>query len=69
MGKWDDDIALVPRGTVEPTTVAALLHRLGLTGAAEPVRGVAISAWLRAHSPSPLLAHSLRRKGYGRLPE
>ena len=67
MGKWDDDIPLQPRGTVQPSTVSALLRSLHLTNAPEKKQEAALRDWLRDHKPSPLMEHSLRRKGFERL--
>lgn len=67
MGKWDDDIPLQPRGTVQPSSVAALLRALKLTDASKPAQSAGIRAWLKTHTPSPGMAHSLRRKGFARL--
>jgi hypothetical protein len=67
MGKWDDDIPLQPRGTVQPSTVSALLRTLRLTDAPSGKQEAAIRDWLRDHKPSPLMEHSLRRKGLARL--
>lgn len=67
MGKWDDDIPLRPRGSVQPTSVPALLRSLRLTDAPEPRQRAAIGKWLQTHNPSPLMEHSLRRKGYAAL--
>lgn len=67
MGKWDDDIPLQPVGSVQPTTVAALFERLGIADAPESSKVAAIRAWLHNNTPSPLMDHSLRRKGYARL--
>ena len=67
MGKWDDDIPLRPRGTVQASSVAALLRVLELTDASEAAQSAGIRAWLKTHVPSPGMEHSLRRKGYARL--
>lgn len=67
MGKWDDDIPLQPVGSVQPTTVHALLRKLRLTGAAEEVKTAAISDWLIDHTPNDTLVNSLRRNGYADL--
>lgn len=67
MGKWDDDIRLQPRSTVQPTTVSALLRSLRLVDAPESKKVAAIQNWLVDHSPSPIMEHSLRRKGYAHL--
>ncbi|BBY58365.1 hypothetical protein [Mycolicibacterium sarraceniae] len=67
MGKWDDDIPLQPRGSVQPSSVAALLRTLKLTDASEHDQSAGIRAWLKNHKPSPGMEYSLRRKGYGSL--
>ena len=67
MGKWDDDIQLQSRGSVQPTTVAALLRLLCLTDAPKQKQSAAISDWLSSNRPSPLMEYSLRRKGYAQL--
>ena len=67
MGKWDEGFSLAPLGSVEPTTVAALLRDLQLTAAPEPKQRAGISRWLQDHKPSPMMEHSLRRKGYAVL--
>lgn len=67
MGKWDDDIRLLPRGWVQPNTVSALLRSMALTDAPEDKKIAAIRDWLGAHTPSPLMEFSLRRKGYAEL--
>lgn len=67
MGKWDDDIPLQPRGTVQPTTVAALLRALRLTGASDSEKAAAIAEWLKSNQPSTTMVHSLRRNGYAAL--
>ncbi len=67
MGKWDDDIPLQPRGSVQPTTVSALLRSLRLLDAPERTQVAAIRDWLGSHRPSRLMEHSLRRKGYANL--
>lgn len=69
MGKWDDDIPLQPCGTVQPSSVVALLRALKLAEASESAQSAGIRAWLKTHAPSPGMAHSLRRKGYARLLE
>lgn len=56
MGKWDDDIPLQPRGTVQPTTVAALLRALRLTGASDSEKAAAIAEWLKSNQPSTTIA-------------
>ena len=67
MGKWDDDIPLQPRGSVQPSSVAALLRTLKLTDAPERDQSAGIRTWLEDHKPSPGMEYSLRRKGYGSL--
>ena len=67
MGKWDDDITLLPLGSVQPTSVAALLRSLNLTDSSRSEQTAGIEGWLRAHTPGPAMQHSLRRKGYGPL--
>ncbi|MCV7277084.1 hypothetical protein [Mycolicibacter arupensis] len=67
MGKWDDDIPLRPRGSVQPSSVAALLRSLKLTDAPKNEQAAGIKAWLRNHAPGPAMQYSLRRKGYGQL--
>jgi hypothetical protein len=67
MGKWDGDIRLQSRGSVQPTTVSALLRSLRLAEAPEPTQVAAIRNWLGSHRPSRLMEHSLRRKGYAHL--
>lgn len=69
MGKWDDDIQLQPRGSVQPSTVSALLRALRLVDAPEESKTAAIRDWLNDHSPSPLMEYSLRRNGYAQLLE
>ncbi|MDH6198294.1 hypothetical protein M2272_004953 [Mycobacterium frederiksbergense] len=67
MSRWDDDIALQPFGTVQPTTVAALLRALRLSDASEGKKTAAIEAWLNDHQPSETMKASLRRNGYAKL--
>ncbi|PQM45815.1 hypothetical protein C1Y40_04026 [Mycobacterium talmoniae] len=67
MGKWDDDIPLQPRGAAQPSSVAALLRALKLTDASKPAQLAGMREWLKTHTPSPGMEHSLRRKGYARL--
>jgi hypothetical protein len=67
MGKWDDDIPLQPRGSVQPSTVSGLLRMMQLTDAPTKKQEAAIRDWLRVHKPSSLMEHSLRRKGFARL--
>lgn len=67
MGKWDDDIPPRPRGTVQPSSVAALLRALNLANASKSAQSAGIRAWLKTRSPSAGMEHSLRRKGYASL--
>lgn len=53
MGKWDDDIPLQPRGSVQPSSVAALLRTLKLADASAGDQSVGIRAWLKNHKPKP----------------
>lgn len=69
MDKWDDDIPLLPLGSVQPASVAALLRSLNLTDAPEDEQAAGIQGWLRNHTPGPAMRYSLRRKGHGRLLE
>ena len=60
--KWSDDLHLVPVGTTRPTTVHALLRKLGLHGVED--RGsqiAAVRAWLCDHEPGALMVFSIRR--------
>lgn len=67
MGKWDDDIPLQPPGTVQPTTVAALMRQLGALSLSERKKTTMISRWLDHNKPSETLINSLRRNGYSEL--
>ena len=67
MGKWDDDIPLQPLGTVQPTTVAALIRHLRVATLSDRVKTSMISQWLQHNTPSDTLINSLRRHGYGEL--
>ena len=67
MGKWDDDIPLQPVGTVEPTSVPALLRMLGLVDATEAEQKAAIADWLRKHEAGPLMEYGLKRCGFADL--
>ena len=64
MGKWHDDIPLRPRGSVQPSSVAALLRALKLTDAPKTEQAAGIKDWLRSHTPGPSMQYSLRRKGF-----
>lgn len=67
MGKWDDDIPLLPAGSVKPSTVSALLRKLGLATAPEDEKLAAIKGWLNENSPGETMLVSLTRAGYGDL--
>ena len=67
MGKWDDDIPLLPAGSVKPMTVSSLLRKLDLADAPADTKAAAIGEWLRGHPPSELMVVSLRRAGFGRV--
>lgn len=67
MGKWDDDIPLLPAGSVKPSTVSALLRKLGLATAPEDEKLAAIKGWLSANPPGETMLVSLTRAGYGEL--
>lgn len=67
MGKWDDDIPLLPAGSVKPSTVTALLRKLNLVSAPEDEKIEAIKRWLRENPPGETMFISLVRAGYGDL--
>lgn len=49
MDKFSDDLRSVPVGTVQPTTVYALLRKLKLTAASREVQAAAIDEWIAEH--------------------
>jgi hypothetical protein len=65
VGKFSDDIPLVPSGTVPPSFASALLRKLKVEDAPRLEQEAAVKEWLETNNPSPLLEHSLERKGFG----
>jgi hypothetical protein len=63
----DDDLGLIPAGTYEPKAVQDLLSYLGLDSAPRPEQDAAISDWLKAHPPGPMMTYSMKRNGFGHL--
>lgn len=63
----DDNLGLIPPGTYEPKSVQCLLTWLSLDSAPRHEQDAAISDWLKAHPPGPMMTYSMERNGFGHL--
>lgn len=67
MGKWDDDIPLRPVGSVQPSSVRALLRKLDLSTAPDSEKAAAIKLWLSSNEPNETMVLSLHMAGFSKL--